>query len=173
MRYFHVKSLSGSTMYMGIMHKDGTCFVFDKFDDYYQPLSVKQRHIMEFVLDKNCGDLEFCADSVEKYVDRFPEIGEYATEMCGIAQQHLYIQLLLARLPSAEYEMGLLLEIYNHISDEIYCVVSRENRFGSFLELENLGYVNKTSRAKSKNPFGYYFSLTDKGKALVDKHLHP
>ena len=173
MIYFHIRSWSTSSMYNGIMCKDGTCFVFDKYDKDYNPLSVEEKFILELILDKNCGSIEFGADSVDKYVDMFPEIKEYNDQMGGVAEQHLYIQLLLARLPAAEYEMGLLLEIYREPKGKIYCLVSYDNRFGSFIELENLGYVDRQDMSNHKNPAGYYFSLTDKGRALVEKHLHP
>lgn len=171
MRSFHLKSWSGSTIYLGVMCPDGNCWVVDSFDEDYNPISVKREHIFRLILDKNVGSIEFGINNVEQYIDKFPEIKKDFEQESTKFERKLYIELVLSRLPSESYYMELLLEVYkankekHHVSEDDFYEMEE------YRELENIGYV--TSEKKTTHAYNedYYFYLTEKGKNLVEEHL--
>jgi len=172
MIYFHVRTWSNSTLHLGIMHRDGSCYVFDSFDENYNPLSVRQEHIFNLILDKQVGSIEFGTDSVEKYIDMFPDIKEDYEQCSTNAERDLYIQLALARLPSSPYEMKLLVDVFNSKKNQIRVSEDDFYEMGDYRELENLGYVSSEKVTTHAYNEDYYFSLTHAGTKLVEEHLN-
>lgn len=74
---FHIRRLSRATLYQGIMHPDGVCWIFEAYDEDYNPVSVKKTHMFELILDPEVGTIEFATDDAEKYIQQFPEILQY------------------------------------------------------------------------------------------------
>ena len=71
---FHIKRISGATLHQGVMHLNGKAWVFDMYDNDYNPISIRKTHILPLILDKNVGSIEFHTDEAQKYIDQFPEI---------------------------------------------------------------------------------------------------
>ena len=174
MIYFHIRQWSMGTLYAGVMRPDGVCWVFDSYDDNYNPTSVKRMHMFELILDKRVGSIEFGADSVDTYIDKFPEIshdqedeGEKRTNL----ERKLYIELLLARLPSEPYYANILLTVHNSINGVFHCSEDEYSFMEDCRELENLGYLE--SEKVTSHPYNddHSFKLSPKGKEAIKAHL--